>query len=204
MRSKRVIRSLLLSWFLLAAVPVFGQLRWEARELSFKPEPTAQTVVADFAFTNSGDHPVTVTSLKTSCGCTTAKLEKKTYQPKEKGSITATFVVGTHEGLQTKKVIVETDDKAESTVLLTLRVQLPVALTVEPPALRWMKVRVGETKTITVRAGEGRQVRIDSLVSKEGFIAKWEEVKPGGEYRITVTPKQTGSTAKGRLEIHVQ
>ena len=51
---------------------------------------------------NEGQTAVTNESLKPSCGCTTAELEKKTYAPGEKGEVRARFDIGQRVGVQSK------------------------------------------------------------------------------------------------------
>src|SRR5437870_5813393 len=55
-------------------------LQWEKKELEFRADASAGEVKAEFNFTNTGDGPVTIESVQSSCGCTTAVLDKKTYQ----------------------------------------------------------------------------------------------------------------------------
>ncbi|MFZ4763511.1 MAG: DUF1573 domain-containing protein [Roseimicrobium sp.] len=53
--------------------------------------PEATTTEATFAFTNSGTEPVSIRSVRTSCGCTVADASTKTYAPGEGGQIKVTF-----------------------------------------------------------------------------------------------------------------
>ena len=91
-----------------------AQIEWAKRSVELRPKPDEAQVVATFPFTNAGTEPVTITSLRTSCDCTTASLAKHTYAPGEGGSITATFTVGGRTGPQTKTILVQTTDKRTS------------------------------------------------------------------------------------------
>lgn len=44
-----------------------------------------------FTFYNTGDEPLILTSVKSGCSCTVAKLKKDTIQPNERGEITAKY-----------------------------------------------------------------------------------------------------------------
>jgi len=68
-----------------------AQLSWTTRQLDFQPPVTDEAVQGDFEFVNAGASPVTVTDVKTSCGCTTAALSKKTYAPGRKGRLPPLF-----------------------------------------------------------------------------------------------------------------
>jgi hypothetical protein len=50
----------------------FAGLRWEQRRVEPGLRPSATAVEAGFAFRNVGDSQVTITGVRTSCGCTAA------------------------------------------------------------------------------------------------------------------------------------
>ena len=122
---------------LTCSVTAHAQLSWSTRSLERQATPADEQVVVEYPFVNPTDHPITITSLHTSCGCTTAALDKKTYQPQEKGGITATFTIGEREGEQNKSIVVQTDDPAESTVILRLKVRVPVRWEMSSRFLYW-------------------------------------------------------------------
>ncbi|NDV65554.1 DUF1573 domain-containing protein [Bacteroides sp. 224] len=57
----------------------FGQVQWK------------QPVSVDYVITNSGDKPLVLTNITTSCACAVADWTKTPIMPGEKGKITATF-----------------------------------------------------------------------------------------------------------------
>src|SRR5687768_15159509 len=126
----------------IAFLPVtsWAEIQWPQRSVELRPKPDEAQVVATFPFTNLGSEAVTITSLRTSCDCTRASLAKHTYASGEGGSITATFTVGGRTGPQTKTILVQTTDKAEGTVLLTMQVHLPEVLVLSP---RYVSLREG-------------------------------------------------------------
>src|SRR5262245_2525959 len=99
-----------LTLWLRLTVPCAAQLRWETTELEFSPSVDQTQVTAHFRFQNVGQSEIKITSVTTSCGCTTAALEKNTIAPGEKGEIEATFNFGDRVGLQQKDVLVESTD----------------------------------------------------------------------------------------------
>lgn len=111
---------------LICCVTAQAQLVWTTRSFERQATLTDEQIVVEYPFSNPNDHPITITALHTSCGCTTAALAKKTYQPKETCSVIATFTIVEREGEQNKSIVVQTDDPAESTVILRLKVQVPV------------------------------------------------------------------------------
>ena len=69
-------------------------ISWNTTEVTQKVDPLTASVNAVFAFENIGDKAFTITEVKSSCGCTTAALGKKTYAPGESGEINAKFNIG--------------------------------------------------------------------------------------------------------------
>ena len=96
----------------LSATFAHAELRWQQMAVEVLAKPAEQSAVVDFAFTNEGSQAVTIQSVQTSCGCTTAALDKKTYAPGEAGKIPVTFNFGDRVGEQIKYITLRTDDRA--------------------------------------------------------------------------------------------
>ena len=77
--------------YLLAAYPVYGQLAWQSQMVEVHPSLNDKVGIARFSFKNSGSGTITISDIKTSCGCTTADSEKRSYGPGETGDVTAIF-----------------------------------------------------------------------------------------------------------------
>ena len=93
-------------------------LRWENKTVELRPAASEKTVRADFNFTNTSREPVVIDAVKSSCGCTTVSLDKKVYQPGEKGRITGVFTPGGSRGVQTKAISVKVKGEPKPTVLI--------------------------------------------------------------------------------------
>jgi hypothetical protein len=120
------IRFLILGAILAGAssAPAAG-LAWERQSISVTAQPGQRVVHVDFPFRNAGDKAVTITSLETSCRCTSADCSKKTYAPGEKDAIGVDFAVGAQSGLVVQSVTVTTDGPELEPFTLTLRITLP-------------------------------------------------------------------------------
>src|SRR5690606_40952049 len=109
---------------------------------------SAEQAAAAFRFVNEADHPVTITRVRSSCGCTVATLDKTVYQPGERGEIRVTFRFDDRVGRHTKRITVETDEADASAgpprTDLTLTVDIPELVRLTPPALHWTLPREGE------------------------------------------------------------
>lgn len=194
-------RSFLL--LLLGATSTFAELRWETTTRSFERSPGDPSVEGTYPFKNVGSTPVTITKLRSSCGCTAAKLEKRTYAPGESGEITAKFTIGDRRGLHVVGVTVTTDDKSATPTVLNLRVQIADPLKVEPALVWWRVGAAAEPKVVQLTADPARAVRVKSVTSTNPRItAKLETTTPGQRYGITIRPQDT--TSKEVAEIRVQ
>jgi Protein of unknown function (DUF1573) len=109
------------------ASPAFaaGHLRWECQNIEVTAEPGQKVVHVDFPFRNSGDRPVTIISVETSCRCTSADTAKKVYGPGEKDAVGVDFAVGAQTGTVVQSVTVSTDGPELEPFYLTLRVTIP-------------------------------------------------------------------------------
>ena len=120
-----VVAALLLG----AILPASAALTFEQTVIEDVVSPEAKTYPFKFAFKNTGDAPIEITEVKTSCGCTTAALEQKVYQPGDTGAIEGNFSVGNRQGLQEQKVRVFTKDLAQPEIQLALKLEIPQLVT---------------------------------------------------------------------------
>lgn len=74
-----------------------------------------------FHFTNNGSDTLHITSVQTSCGCTIAKLPKKSYAPGESGVINVSFDAGDKFGQIQKETMVASNDPTSPKIQLILR-----------------------------------------------------------------------------------
>ena len=91
-----------------------------------------------FAFVNDGETTVTIEAVNSSCGCTTAALDKKVYAPGEKGELRARFDLGQRRGLQTKTISVKIQNEPMATIL-TLAVAIAEPMKVLPSLVLWKR-----------------------------------------------------------------
>jgi mono/diheme cytochrome c family protein len=116
----RIVRRLL---------PVKPALAWDADSKRVEPVAGAEQSVFVFHVTNVSRRPAFLTRVKTSCGCTVAKLPPLPLElaPNASFAVPVTLKHRGKQGLITKLVVVETSDGIHR---LTVQAQLPVA----PPA----------------------------------------------------------------------
>jgi hypothetical protein len=188
-----------------AALTASAQLQWAVKEHVVDAKPGDQKVIVDYAFTNAGDYAVTIESVKTSCGCTTAELEKKLYEPGEGGAITAKFDVGSRVGLQTKHIIVKTDDAKNADVTLDLKVNIPRILTIEPQLVAWTIGEPAEARLVKIVAPEAYRVEIASAKASSSDVeTSVKTITDGQEYSLAIVPKSTEQSFNGVVLIQAR
>ena len=106
-------RAIFVSMILAAIASVRGELIWESSVQEFERTPEDGAVEARYSFKNVGSTPVTIVRIDSSCGCTVAQTDKKTYLPGESGEITARFSFGNRKGVQRKVIDVRLADGTE-------------------------------------------------------------------------------------------
>jgi len=195
-----VLRSILAFCF----VPVLlaqAELAWENPAQEFQRRPEDKELAVNFAFKNSGPQPVTITKVNSSCGCTTAELPKKTYQPGESGNLTAKFTFGGRRGPQAKSISVMTDD--QKTTQLSFKCLIlddPVVLT--PPLVSWRVGEAAESKPVDVTVAQNPHVNITAVASSNPRIAATlSTTKAGEKYSVSVKPTDTTHEEFGQVFI---
>ena len=179
----------LLSFFLLTS-PLFGQLTWETRVIDLAASPKDNFAEGTFKFKNSGKYPVTILKTESSCGCTSAKLEKKVYAPGESGQVVQRYKIGwSRTPLHQTGLTVVTDDPSEPKTLIGMRVTVETIVQIDPEVLWW---KLGEA--VSARNANIKIVRSTplNLISAETTTPGWKvkliTVIPGWEYQVQITP----------------
>ena len=201
MRSRSGLVFLLLAVFAVAP-RASAELAWAHKTVELNGDARSPVLEAHFHFTNAGGSPVEIRNVESSCGCTTAALEKRTYQPAESGEIVAKYTVGAHTGLQRKTLLVLTNDGLPPTTL-TLIAHIQEILRVNPTAVTWSHHEAAAPKRISldlVQDAPFDEISVESSVP--GVSAKLVPVTKGRKYNLVVTPEQTDSFLLDKLTIH--
>ncbi len=180
----------------------FGGLTWETTYREVRIPATQKEVLADFSFRNTGDSPVGISSLQTSCGCTVAKVDQKEIPSGGAGVVHVRFDVGGRKGEQVKSVIVKTSDRAKQTLVLRVLIQESVSLSQKE--LLWNSGAPATTQESIVEVDPASGARILGVESlNDQFDVRLEEFEPGRRYRLAVTPRSTQVPVAGSVKISV-
>jgi hypothetical protein len=167
-----------------------GDLKWNATTVFTAAAPSDGRATAEFVFTNTGQYPIKVTSTHTSCGCTAATADGHAVAPGQTGKIEVSLKTLGRRGLYEEPIVINTDDPSakQSTVILRVLIRNPVELL--PTLLFWQEGEPLTPKVIRITAADGFNVKnIDAACPDPGVELHMETLKPGSDYKLTVTPK---------------
>lgn len=178
-------------------------LEWQNLVQELHPNLSDKESVAHFKYKNTGDKPVKITSVKPSCGCTTAAPPQDPIAPGASGEIAATFHIGDRVGMQTKTIHVMTDEADNGNTTLTLKADVPKLLEIAPTFLYWSKKEPSlEPRYMMVKVGEDFPVTKLTVTSTDPEVkAVAEKVPNEKNFRITVTPPKTNRPINAALKI---
>ena len=182
-----------LSLFFLARLDA-SLLTWEKEKISTEVIEGEQTEVkAGFRFKNTGDHPVTITGTRPSCGCTTAALDKKTYAPGESGEIAVVFHPADRIGLQEKYITVTTDELPQTPKDLIFEINIRQYLTADPLYLAWKIGEKPSERKIVISGLPSRPItKLTAQGESPGYCeTRIEVVEQGLKYNLYVKPVST-------------
>jgi hypothetical protein len=132
--------------------------------------------VTTFKFTNTGDTTLVVDQIKPSCGCTTTKLDKLTYEPGEGNEIEVHFKAK-GVGRQTKRISVQSNDPRQPVVQLSISADITPFVRIEPHAIRFADARLGQTKRALLQFTAADAEAIVQQVRQVGQLGPYLDVR---------------------------
>jgi len=193
-------------WLALVALVGAAGLDFPAALKEIHAPPDVKTVTADFEFTNRSDKPVTVTKYEPTCSCISVQIKdgKLRYAPGESGLIRAQFDMGNFTGTVDKVVAVWLDNAPadKPSLALTVRVHIPVLVSLEPKTLKWELNGKGEPQTIRITMKYDKPIRVTAVnASSEAYKHELKTVEEGKIYDLIVTPLDINTPGLGIFRI---
>ncbi len=196
-----------LACVLVWALPLgaYAGLNFEATTLEVKADSGASNLTIKFPFKNTGDKKVTVFSTESDCGCTTAGLEKKDFEPGESGVITANFAIGDRVGPQVKQIRVRASDQTEPH-LLVFKTNIPLFARVQPQFVYWANGEPPTPKSMIFELADADTPILKLTASSNNPAIKPEvrELEKGRKYEISVTPGATEKFLLATIQLTAQ
>ncbi len=201
MMPMRVLRAAVL--VLSAALTAPGEdLRFDDPDQTFHPAAGASEVVAHYRFTNCGSATLTISTVRSTCGCTTTTLEKTAYQPGESGEIIAEFSIGDRGGMQDKQIEVYHGQAPPQ--VLHVRADLPPGPTIEPNFVSWLRFedRVVRTVAISFPPGTPGAALLTTATASNPLVSAELVAGGPGQWTLRVTPGATSAAGNAMIVLH--
>jgi hypothetical protein len=143
-------KSTFIFFFLLATVLMAKPtIKFKNTTIDFGEMASGKIVDINFEFENTGTDLLLIKNVVPSCGCTTAALAKKEYQPGEKGTIASKFNTSGYNGKVIKTITVSSNDPDIPETRLTLSGTVFVKdfaqAEIKPDQIAFGSVSVGKT-----------------------------------------------------------
>lgn len=193
-------------WLALTAFVHAAGLEFEKPLLEVHAPADAATVTADFKFKNTSGKPVTITKSDPGCSCLSVQVSggKLKYGPGEEGLVRATFDMGNFSGTVDKMIGIWLDEDPPNrpSVKITVRVHIPVLVSLEPKTLKWTAGGKPEPQTLAVTMAEGESIQLLSVKStSDAFTVETKTIENGKRYEVVVTPRSVDAPVLGILRI---
>ena len=192
----------------LSATGLFGKgLSFESTVIEDVVKPGVKSYPFEFPFQNTGERSIEIARIKTTCGCTTAKLDKMIYAPGETGVIKGTFSVGNRQGVQSQSIRVFTAGSGKPLCELLLTLEIPTILSFSPHLLFWRTGGEAESREISVQlhsfGGEYKLLSVRS--SSPVFDVETFKSHDGSKqaYKIFVTPNGIDDSSRAKIAMDV-
>ena len=163
------------------------------------PKPGEQSATAKYTFTNTSSTSLTITGVQPSCGCTTIALDKRSYDPGEKGEIVALIDLSGLGGTQHKTIEVSHDHGP--VIVLNMTLVLCDLPQINPTFLTW---KVGDPANeqmaiMTMPAGVDESAVEVSASSPE--VTTQLVKRDDGTWVLKVTPNSTAAATNAMLKV---
>ena len=113
-----------------------GKIQVENPVHNFGVIGPSKSYKGEFKFKNVGEGTLKINKIKSTCGCTVPKLEKKTYAPGESGTIKVTYRSSSRQAPVAKHLYIESNDPGNPKFELTIKAKVQLSIVVSPEKLK--------------------------------------------------------------------
>ncbi len=124
----------------------WAQKMFEVKTHDFRTVGRGTKCAYHFELTNPYEEDVHITAVRTSCGCTTPTITKKTLKTHETGAVVATFNTSTHIGSKAATITVVFDKPYYAEVQLKVSGFIRTDITFDPPEVAFGEIPAGQSR----------------------------------------------------------
>ncbi len=169
------------------------KLEMEKSQHDFGDIDKGEKVSTVFNFKNTGDAPLEIKDVKTSCGCTSAKPKKAVYQPGESGEIPVTFNSERFSGKINKTITIETNEidtnGAPAKTMVKITANVVADIVAKPVSLFFPRAKLGEvtSQNIVVSSNKLDKLEVTEVKAQPEFLKAEAIRKDDKTFEIKVT-----------------
>ncbi len=177
-------------------------LSFKTKKIDFGEITSGKVVDVKYEFENTGDETLIIKNINTSCGCTYTRLDKKEYEPGEKGIIPVKFFSKGYRGKVIKTVTISSNDKNNAYLRLTLSGLIKLkdfsVAELNTDTLDFGKISFGQqpVKEVEIKNSGNIDLRILEVTHSPEVSTMFTKkiIKPGekGKLSVTFNPLQVG------------
>ncbi len=150
---------------------------------------TGRHILKTFQIENTGDQPLHIKGVKTSCGCTAALLSDSLVEPHGRSKIKVDFNPLGYSGDVTKYIYVTSDDPKNQMTTLQFKMHILYAVQSTPSFILFQNAKVGkpDTSGITLTNNTNKAIRITGVETGLKIISSnfnGATMKPGESTRL--------------------
>ena len=153
-----------------------------------------------FAFVNTGDAVLEISSVKTECGCTVVGEWNREVQPGQAGVIPIRLDASELSGPINKAVTVTCNDRERDTFFLQIQATVVRPIDLVPPSLEFVRLmgeETNETQVVRIVNNLDKHITLEPPVITNPLLkAGLTTVRPGREFELRVT--LTGAAPNAR------
>jgi len=144
-----------------------------------------------YKFENRGKSILTISKVKTSCGCTAAVITDKNVLPGKTEKIEATFNTRSYRGNVRKSITVMSNDPNSPKYKLSLSGEIIEEISAKPQTINFGSIHINEEidKNVTIKSLTEYNLNITKITSSKPFVNASIAEKNEGGYNIKVTLK---------------
>lgn len=186
-------------------------LKWAGTTQDLTADPAKSEVAATFPFSNVGQSTIEIVELVTSCGCTTASLEKKTYAPGEKGRIDVVVHYNSETSQMQQSVAIATNEPGSARYSLNVNVAVPgkrrpvERIELDPRSVDWDRGSRRAPKVVSLRIPRlDDSIRpLSAVADNEDFELVLRQPDPSDQYlyELVITPRRVDQPSQSTITI---
>ena len=161
-----------------------------------------QNVVHDFVMKNTGNAPLRILRVKTSCGCAVARYDR-VIPPGADGKITLNVKLLGFHGPVAKSALAVTNDPQNPRITLSVKGEVQVYVEIKPETIGFQGMKQTAREQVVYLTSPENPFHIESVKSDidDKIEYSLETVREGMQYRLRVANKFDEGAYRGHITI---